>query len=327
MSSIKFIKWPDIDNISTVSKSSLDFQKAHNINNWVVTEKIDGTNISVNVTKDKVLLGKRTSLLEEGSSFYNVYNNINQIEPVINAMKKLISENDDVAEQVTLYGEYFGPKVMNRIYYGNNYQFRFYGMYVIYKDGIDNVLWMPFYYFRDFMREYGIEDFMVPVIGEYKTFEEACNHPNDMITDFAYGNHHDEMEGVVISPIYESPVSANGKFIFKSKNPKFSEKHCKSTTEKYCESSDESELKKAKEIFKEYCVESRMYSVISKEGVPNGTKDAGKYISMFIIDAKKDFLKENPDYKKFTNKEMKYITNIGNVGFIIFSNVYDSLVN
>ena len=61
------------------------------------------------------------------------------------------------------------------------------------------------------------------------------------------------------------PVSTTGKFIFKSKNPKFSEKHCKSKTKKHCEIADETELKKAKEVFKEYCVESRMYSVISKE--------------------------------------------------------------
>lgn len=327
MSSIKFISWPDIDNISTAAKNSRDFQKARDIKHWVVTEKIDGTNISVNVTNDEVLLGKRSSLLGEGSSFYNVYNHVNQIERVIEAMKEFISENDDVIEQITLYGEYFGPKVINRIYYGNNYQFRFYGMYLLFKNGADNIQWIDFYSFRCFMREHNIEDFMVPVVGEYETFEEACNHPNDKITNFSDENHQDEMEGVVISPLYKSPVSIMGKFIFKSKNPKFSEKHCKSTTKKHCEIADETELKKAKEVFKEYCVESRMYSVISKEGIPTNIKDAGKYISKFIADAKKDFLKDNPEYEKFTNKEMKYITNIGNLGFIVFSDVYNNMNN
>ena len=324
MSSIKFIKWPDIDNVSTAAKNSRDFQKAHDIYNWIVTEKIDGTNISVNVTRDEVLIGKRTSLLGRESSFYNVYDNINQIERVIEAMKEFISENDTV-EQITLYGEYFGPKVINRIYYGNNYQFRFYGMYLIPKNEPNDVLWINFYTFNAFMREHGIENFVVPVVGVYETFEEACNHQNDKITNFADEKHQDEMEGVVISPLYYSPISTVGKFIFKSKNPKFSEKTCKSTTKKHCETANESELKKAKEEFKEYCVESRMYSVISKEGIPTSSKEAGKYISKFIVDAKKDFLKDNPEYEKFTDKEMKYITNIGNLGFIVFSDVFNKM--
>jgi hypothetical protein len=63
-----------------------------------------------------------------------------------------------------------------------------------------------------------------------------------------------------------------------------------------------------------------MYSVISKEGKPT-VKDAGKFIALFIQDAKEDFLKEHPEYLTLSDKEMKFVCNIGSLGFQIFSEI------
>ena len=81
MDEVKFVKWSSIDNLETAERTSRDYQKAKGIKSWVVTEKIDGTNISINVTRDEVRVGKRTSLLGNGDSFYNVFQNLPKYSP------------------------------------------------------------------------------------------------------------------------------------------------------------------------------------------------------------------------------------------------------
>ena len=323
MDEVKFVKWSSIDNLETAERTSRDYQKAKGIKSWVVTEKIDGTNISIHVTRDEVRVGKRTSLLGNGDSFYNVFQNLPKIEPLIRAMKEFLDNHEDVY-QVTVCGEYFGPQVINRIYYGSNYQFRFFGMFMTNKDFPDVPYWLPFQYISAFFKNNDLEELLVPVLGYYDTFEEACKHPNNEVTTFKDEKHNDLMEGVVISPFVETASSTKGNFLFKNKNPNFSEKHCKSRVAKNCETVEEKTMKVAKETFKEYCTESRMYSVISKEGQPT-MKDAGKFIALFIQDAKEDFLKEHPEYLTLSDKEMKFVMNIGSLGFFIFSNVLNKV--
>ena len=317
MDEVKFVKWSSIDNLETAEKTSRDYQKAKGIKSWVVTEKIDGTNISIHVTRDEVRVGKRTSLLGVGDSFYNVFQHLPKVQPLISAMQEFLDNHEDVY-QVSVCGEYFGPQVINRIYYGSDYQFRFFGMFMTNKEFPDTPSWLPFQYVKAFFENNDLEDFLVPVLGYYDTFEEACKHPNNEVTTFKDEKHNDLMEGVVISPYEKEAVSKDGNFLFKNKNPNFSEKHCKSKVAKNCETVEEKAMKVAKETFKEYCTESRMYSVISKEGQPT-MKDAGKFIALFIQDAKEDFLKEHPEYLTLSDKEIKFVTNIGSLGFFFFS--------
>lgn len=323
MDEVKFVKWSSIDNLETAEKNSRDYQKAKGIKSWVVTEKIDGTNISIHVTRDEVRVGKRTSLLGNGHSFYNVFQNLPKIEPLIRAMKDFLDNHEDVY-QVSVCGEYFGPQVINRIYYGSDYQFRFFGMFMTNKEIPDTPSWLPFQHVEAFFKNNDLGELLVPILAYYDTFEEACKHPNNEVTTFKDEKHNDLMEGVVISPYEKEAVSKYGNFLFKNKNPNFSEKHCKSKVSKNCETVEEKAMKVAKETFKEYCTESRMYSVISKEGKPT-MKDAGKFIALFIQDAKEDFLKEHSEYLTLSDKETKFVTNIGSLGFFIFSNVLNKV--
>lgn len=320
MDEVKFVKWSSIDNLETAEKTSRDYQKAKNLKtSWMVTEKIDGTNISINVTRDEVRVGKRTSLLGVGDSFYNVFQNLPKVEPLIRAMKEILDNHEDLY-QVTVYGEYFGPQVINRIYYGSDYQFRFFGMFMTHKETPETPYWLAFQFVNIFFKQNDLGHLLVPILGHYATFEEACKHPNNEVTTFKDEKHNDLMEGVVIVPFGRPAVSKEGNFLFKNKNPNFSEKHCKSRVAKNCETVEEKAMKVAKETFKEYCTESRMYSVISKEGKPT-VKDAGKFIALFIQDAKEDFLKEHPEYLTLSDKEMKFVCNIGSLGFQIFSEI------
>ena len=66
-------------------------------------------------------------------------------------------------------------------------------------------------------------------------------------------------------------------------------------------------------------------TVTIKIGKPVSEKDYGKYVNPFIEDAYKDFLKDNP--VNLTDKERKIVTNIGNMGFVIFSVIVEKFKN
>ena len=77
--------------------------------------------------------------------------------------------------QFTIHGEYFGPKIMNRIYYGNKYMFRFFGMSIVTDDG--KARSMAFREFQTFMEFLGLRKYVVPVLGIFKSFDDACRMP------------------------------------------------------------------------------------------------------------------------------------------------------
>ncbi|WP_346666124.1 hypothetical protein [uncultured Mailhella sp.] len=50
---MQFVKFKDIENLETAKRlEAKDFLRAKEINYWVVTEKIDGTNIALNFDKE-----------------------------------------------------------------------------------------------------------------------------------------------------------------------------------------------------------------------------------------------------------------------------------
>ena len=96
------------------------------IKQWVVLEKIHGANFSVTIwrgegEKVKVRLGKRTSYLEEGKSFFSVerqYELREQLQTSATQLWRLVMEDDDISDQlyaVTVFGELFGGMAISRL--------------------------------------------------------------------------------------------------------------------------------------------------------------------------------------------------------------------
>lgn len=322
-----FKKYPSIDNIEIAKRTSRDYQFMHTLKcRWVVTEKIDGTNIGICITRTDWSISKRNSMLGKGASFYNVYQSATKmLYPFIEAVQQLYLANHPEIEQITFCGEYFGSKVINRIYYGCEYDFRFFDSFFV-KD--DNIVWNSFQHTENILKDLNFSTLLVPVLGIFNNLSNAEDYPNDNITMFADDKHHDKMEGIVIRP-YEYAISHdNHDCIIKNKNADFLEKHCSSKAKKECESVEENELKQAKEIFKSYCTESRMVSLFSKEGLPqNEKKDTGKYLKIFVDDMCTDFYKEHPEYISLTDSEKRFITNLGSDGYIIYKVVLETMKN
>lgn len=293
-----FIKWRSIDNLYSVKPKLLE--KANSIDKWVVTEKVDGANFSITADKNGIKLGKRSGFLGENENFFNISKHKHKLEPVI----EVLSLHSKFYQNITIYGEYFGKDVIRRIPYDTDGDFVFYCLMLTTKEG--GVQYTPYPFFKLYMTMHGLKSFMVPQLKITDSFEEAKNYPTNGESKLV-GDSGKSMEGVVIYPLYESPVIGKDFLVFKNKSKDFSEKK---------EHKIDNDLKNK---FKTYCTESRMWSVFSKEGLPKDRKDAGRYISKFVEDAKIDFLKDNKELERLSDKELKEICNIGSLGFNLFN--------
>ena len=253
---MEFHKWTEIENLESEKfKNSKSFQYASSIKEWVVTEKIDGTNFGLNITKDDWQLNSRNNLLGKMASFYNIYANQDMFLPLIEKVQSIMT-----VDQLTLQGEYFGSKVMNRIDYKVQYDFRIFGGYSV-TDGVKSVI--PFCDIVKLMTDCGFSDKIIPILGTYTRFEKAIEYPNNKPSTL---NADVQMEGIVIMP-YSIPYNADGyDLIFKNKNEEFNERAKRGHKAPSDIPAEEIERMKAlKEMFKEYITESRMYSVQDRQ--------------------------------------------------------------
>ena len=313
-----FVKWPKIENLHNLTTDKLGMLNSLNTL-WVVTEKIDGTNFSLSITKDDYIVGRRNDYLGDGASFYNIFNNIYKLEKLITITQDHIKKFSNI-NRIIYFGEYFGNKVINRIYYGNDYRFRIFSCYIEYVN--ENSFWVPIKYILDTLNNINQKVLLIPQLAIYNSFQEACKYSNNQPTTIYKDNKHsDEMEGVVIMPYDISPINGNYSYIIKNKNPKFLEKTIPSNKLKVTNN----ELENLRNKFKEYCTESRMVSVFSKIGMPlNGTADAGVYIKEWLQDAYEDFIQEN-SLTDISKGDKKFITSVGSLGFNTFCSTMNKL--
>ncbi|MGN1038816.1 MAG: RNA ligase family protein, partial [Mailhella sp.] len=288
---MQFIKYASIENLETARRiQSPAYVHAQGIRGWVVTEKIDGANIGLYFRRGEPMrIARRNALLKPGDYFYNVFA---QVEKQLGAVKECffdLLERSDNIEQIILHGEYFGRRVMNRINYGTDYDFRFFGMTTVYDKGVVNAA--PFSMLQAIMSMAGLGVFVVPVLGYFGTFKEACAYPNDEGTNiFLNSGNPATMEGIVIYPRDESPVQNGKNLMFKNKNEAFVESTAR-TFHGEVISEEQKRISDLRERFKAYCTKNRMMSVFSKEGLPASKKDTGRYLAAFLEDAWQDFAK------------------------------------
>lgn len=314
----KFIQWPKIRNLHNLTTDELNI--LCNLNTlWAVTEKIDGTNFSLSITKNDYKVGRRNGYLDNNTSFYNIFNNIYKLEKLINITQKCIKICSDI-NRIIYFGEYFGNKVINRIYYGNDYRFRIFGEYVEFNNNTSK--WIPFEYLCENLYNNDLNNLVVPIFGIYNSIEDTFSFPNTGITSlYSDDKHSDPMEGVVIMPYNISPIDGDYNYIIKNKNPIFLEKAIPSSKLQVTDN----ELENLRNKFKEYCTESRMVSVFSKIGMPlNGINDAGIYIKEWLQDAYEDFIQEN-SLTNISKGNKRFITNVGSLGFNIFCSTMNKL--
>lgn len=311
---MKFTKFPKMENLQTaMAAGTPDFLAAKELSTkWVVTEKIDGTNISMNINRDaEFSFGCRNSLLADDEEFYNVHQSFNLIKELAEDLCATLQLSDFT--QVSIYGEFFGQKVMNRLHYGMDSKFRFYTA-LLYLG--DEARWVRWSTFHAIMGLNGAYDLIVPVLADDLTFEEACAFANDQKSRLC----DDTMEGVVIWP-KDCRAFENGHvYAFKNKNEAFLESSARKIHTPLTESEKEADALNA--LFREYCTESRMWSVFSKLGKPKeGNDDAGKYIVAFTNDAWEDFVADHPEAAMFDKAGISRIRKVGGLPYTLFKTV------
>ncbi len=172
-------------------------------NEWVFTEKVDGTNIRVKWSKsDGVFIGGRTSNSQMPIFLVDRLNELFRTGDIFNDIEK--------TDNLTLYGEGYGARIQKG---GGNYK----------SDGVDFVLfdvlvddwWLKRDDVMNVATKLGINT--VPIIGK-GTLEDAVNLAQCGF-DSKWGNF--MAEGIVLRPACELKTRAGHRVITKIKHKDF----------------------------------------------------------------------------------------------------------
>lgn len=314
----KFFKYPSIENLYNIANDEDFFARLNEYRGeWIVTEKIDGSNISFIITADEIRVGSRNGILPEGSrEVYEAVERTRYIRPRLRDVQWWIRDNDTNIDQVTLFGEYFGPGIQNRIFYGCKKEVRLFDVLIC---GRGEVFLMSPAEAVNALETWHIGDLYVPILLKTNSFESAKNYPT--INRTTFGDHKSIMEGVVIRPWWYTAWMRDGEFrtlMVKNKNELFQEMH-RAGVRKFDPSQP---IVALHEAFLSLITENRMYSVFSKMGAPTARDQIGKYISAFVEDAKEEFLKVHADeLKEYTKADERYVFDAGKEPFYIFKRV------
>lgn len=125
------------------------------VNHWIMTEKIDGMNVRVELYPDGQIMGfgrtDKAQLPEELKSYLTRTFNCDIMYSVFHM------DEHGLYPEVTLYGEGYGPKIQKGGYYRNNQAFRLFDVKI-------GRWWQNFESVREFAKAFKVET--VPYIGE-----------------------------------------------------------------------------------------------------------------------------------------------------------------
>jgi len=306
---MKFKKWHSITNVNK-EKTIRKFIKALPEEDVIfeVTEKIDGANFSIIVDEHgNLCYARRNSVLEDTEDFYTwkdlfYVNRFNELAEFLSAY--VVTNN---IEQLQLYGELYGKKVLNRVYYGEGTYFKWFGL------RIDNKLLSAKETSRvliDFL------DLKVPTLTHFKfnkTIDDFYDilklfniEINSPLTPKGYDKEN-IMEGIVIQPYDKVIKIGNDYFVVKYKNKKFVAKDKNKKKPAIVLSGPSTQLYN---VLMEEINNDRTIELFSKYGVIQDKKDIGKYISFYLNDVLDDLLIEDiyndlPKLeKKLINKQL-----------------------
>ena len=314
-----FVKFPSIFH---VEDALLPANEAFNktIDNWVITEKVDGSNFSIIIDRnDKTFeVAKRSNIItNQGSDIWQLWTHrerfIPFVDKFIDAFNSVDNSSDD---HIIVYGEWYGPTIMRRIDYGDENQWR---MFAVSKTLGEDVTPIPFKTLDNLITDIGFADHLVPILGFESDLNKALSFANDGISKLSPTD--SVMEGIVVCP-YD--VGTNIRY--KSKNDRFKETENNKNRSNYDDKINANYLS-LKAAFKDYCTENRMFTVFSKFGFPQDCKLTGKYLTEFINDAIIDFTHDHPEFGEIQDAGIRRnITNVGGTPYQLFKIVYKKLL-
>lgn len=250
---------------------------------FIATEKLDGANIQFYFRPNQpYLVGKRSSYIEEGDGFFDIWSVIPKYEKELNIIQ---NEVNSTGVELRIYGELFGPGINGRVNYGEERQILFF-------DAQMNDVWLSPASFDMILVGLSLQHMKVPVIGIYKNLNEALEiNENFNSKILSIDNNHSE--GIVIQPYRKVFLRQDSRFILKKKSDNFREKENKAAKPNSKQEMYPPEVINAMIEFKTYLNRNRLLGIFSKHGEIKEPKQMGEYIKLMIEDAKEDFLKDN----------------------------------
>ena len=288
---------------------------------WVVQEKVHGTNTSFLCDGNDVKFAKRTSILGDDEKFYDYQEILEEYrDKVLSLYGRVCSQHKDVAS-ISVFGELFGGAyphpdvqrigrltlIQKGVFYTPSHEFYGFDIYAFTNDGgyylsVDeaNALFEAegFFYARSLFTG---------------SLDECLKHPNQFQSKIAEwlglpAIDDNICEGIVIRPVTPYYLRTGSRALIKSKNEKFAEKKSVKRRNKQLEQQLEysKELTELLGLVDSFVNENRLANVVSHIGEVRMPADLGRLIKEMSYDVVEDFLKEHSSlYNVIDKSEIK----------------------
>jgi Rnl2 family RNA ligase len=297
-----FIKYPSLINHYQQKQIDwwlLNYPELEFEETFIVTEKIHGANVALIFSPHEPLqVSSRNQLRGKNDSFYDIWSVIENLKPSLDKLQEWVDEN---RVTVHLYGEVFGPGVQKGVYYGEYKRIRFFDV------RINGVMQSPEYLIHNIADRFNLH--IVPIVAMITGLSNVLATKdlekfNTLLTPTSDKDNF--AEGVVIKPYHRVYTSPRGSTLaIKWKSEQWSEVSTKKSGKP--KSADPNN-----ELFKQYITENRVDAVFSKEGQIQEKSELGKYISLVLQDAIKDFTEDNQELVEGLDKKgRKSAFNVG----------------
>ena len=274
---------------------------------YVVQEKVHGTNTCFLCDGKDVKFAKRTSVLAEDEQFYNYPELVERYKDKVIKLFECVKSRYSETVQISIFGEMFGgfyphdgvkaKRNVSQIQKGVCYtpEHEFYG-FDIYLFAEENSRFLSVDEVNELFEN---EGFFYAKTLFRGTLAECLKYPNAFQSKIAEwlglpAIENNICEGVVIRPVVPMYLRNGSRVLIKNKNERFAEKKSKKKRNKiFAEPIPYSEKLKALITEGEaYVTENRLTNVVSHIGEVHFPKDFGKVMGLFTKDVLNDFLKE-----------------------------------
>jgi Rnl2 family RNA ligase len=307
-----FKKYPSIEN--SYRQQFLDYIAMQGLTggDWVVQEKIHGSNLSVWWDGKQIRYASRNHFIKDTENFYNCLGTIRakydkQFKKLFKYLKK-----KHPGSVYTLFGELFGGSYPHpEVERTNNAVTIQKGIYYCpHNDFCGFDIRIDDNYLNADEVEYVFNGHTIPTthILFQNTLEECLKHKNDFITKIPNQFElppieNNICEGMVIKPVDTRFLASGCRVILKNKNDKWSENAAKEK-KKTASIKLPEEVKEIVDNLLIYITENRLRNVLSKIGAVT-KKDFGKILGEFNRDIIEDFKKDHGDIISELGKEYK----------------------
>ena len=320
---IQFKKYSSIEN--TFDKDFMEEIRVEGFDKkeFVVQEKVHGSNVCFMTDGNVVSFGKRTGFVETNEKFYDYEELLERYKLSVIALFAMVKSQLPDVSTVTVFGEMFGGKyphpdvknfsktmiIQKGVFYCPNHEFYAFDLYVTTADS------GRFLSVDDANMFFEAGGFFYAQTLFKGNLDDCLRFPNDSPSKIAEWLGLPPMEdniceGIVIRPVEPTYLRNGSRVLLKSKNERFAEKKSvkKRAPKLYVEPTYSEQLNNMLFVAEEYITENRLNNVVSKIGHVSIPKDTGKLIGLFSKDILDDFLKEHSgEYAELEKSEQKIV--------------------